>query len=235
MITPYAGTPRLLLPSVQHLHLSASCLGLVDLATGALHSHSPSAYLAAAFPPLASITLDRSFQFEPSGDVAPIQLPASGSEAAVRALRIDAALVTEEGEPVTDWLRVLPLCTSLERLALSDPGNLLDLAEVLPARRVSTLEVLLPQALAGPNAAVDEINYDLKIMSALLGEGEGLKGLRRLVVSACVDERGARVGDGRARAGLRGRCEGLGVELVERAFGPEGDRGRWEWVGLEES
>lgn len=233
MITPYAGNSRLLLPSLKQLHLSASCVGLIDLATGDLHADSPTAYVTAAFPPLEATTLDRSFQFEPSGNVAPLQLPAPGSEAAVRSLRIDPTLLTEEGEPVTDWPALLPLFTNLRRLAVSDPSNLLDLAAALPPGQVTSLEVLLPHALAGPTAAVDEINYDLKVMSALLGEGEGLKALERLVVSVCVDGAGRRVGDGRARSSLRERCAGLGVELVEKPFGPEGDEERFEWVGLE--
>ena len=233
MITPYAGTPRLLLPHLKHLDLSASCVGLVDLATGGLHQHSPTAYITAAFPPLATITLDRSFQFEPSGDIAPIQLPVPGNEAAVRSLRIDSTLLTEDGEPVTDWQSLLPKLVNLKRLALSDPTNLLGLSAALPASSITTLEVLLPHALAGPTAAVDEINYDLKIMSALLTDAPGFKALKRVIVSVCVDQRGRRVGDGRTRTSLAQRCAGMRVELVERPFGQDGDANRFEWVGVD--
>jgi len=245
MITPYKGTPRLLLPHLKQLHLSASCVGLVDLATGGLHADSPTGYITNAFPPLEAITIDRSFQFEPSGDVAPIQLPLPGTEPAVKALRIDPTLLTEEGEPVTDWQALLPLFTSLKRLAVSDPANLLELSAALPpAATVTTLEVLLPHALAGPTAPVDEINYDIKIMSALLSDAPGLKRLQRVVVSVCVDggsgEAGEgaagprRVGDGRTRANLAGRCQQMRIELVERPFGPDGDENRLEWIGVED-
>lgn len=232
IITPYDGVPRLLLPHLRHLSLSRTAVGLLDLTTNDIHTSSPTAYLEAAFPALASVTIDRSFQFESSGEVAPIALPARGHEGTCRSLRVDTTLLNDEGNPAIDWLARMPAFTALETLALTDPTNLLDLAPLL-ASPLQTLEVLLPENAAGPNASVDCIAWDLKIMSALLCDALGLKQLRRLVVSRIVDAQGRPLGDQRTREGLRAMAARLGVEVEETAFGPEGDVRRWEWTGLQ--